>query len=143
MALKAAQRDMGLVEDPYRMEIVDPRTGDVLRDKTGKAAYIDVVYMQGRALEEAARESFERGQRLQKRGQSESYDERRAQLIDLQVKATKGWYLVDLDGEPTGDEFTLENVREFYATPSLKWIHDQVVVAAGEVRHFIKASSKT
>lgn len=127
----------------FRMELMSPLTGQPLRDKEGKAAYIEVFSTRSPAAEQWRREADEMANRARRRkDKGESYDEKQARGVEMLTALTGGWYLVDLQGLPIDAPFSKEAARELYSAPETSWIGEQVILAATEDANFIKPSSK-
>ena len=86
-----------------------------------------------------------RGIQMQRGGRSTRVtpEQIEAEGNDLLAALTKGWKLVDLDGNPIDVPFSQENARELYALTAVAWLRDQVDEYIGDRANFSKASSKS
>lgn len=132
------------VADTFRVELIDPISDDVLRDRDGKPAYIDVLSADseiGRAFDAEARQRAFRAARKSRTGMPDDID----QLAENQRKLarlTKGWHLVDphsRDVLPV--PFTEKDAGDLYAEPGLNWLFTQVWAAAANPANFMKRNS--
>ncbi|MCO5129740.1 MAG: hypothetical protein M9932_04150 [Xanthobacteraceae bacterium] len=132
--------------ETYRVEIIDAVTDVVLRDKSGKAAYIDVLAADGdvgRAFDKEQRAVMFRKARKSRNGMIED-DDQLEQNIAKCARLTKGWYLVDPETRaPLNVPCTEENAAELYGAPNMGWLFMQPWTAANNAANFIKRSAKT
>lgn len=130
-------------DEPFRMEIENPATGVVIRDKDGNPAYIDLISPDDPRCEDFKRRIFERAKKS-KKDLDMTYDEVKERSAEMFAEYTVGWYLVGLDGSPIDFPFSKENARKLYGDPKnrFEWIREQVAEAVNEDRNFFKVSSK-
>lgn len=127
------------VDKPVRIPIPHPVTEAPLKDKEGKEAYLEMI-----SGDSATAEKIRKDVRA-KRQRSRNPDkiDYEAEDIDLLAALTKGWYLVDFDGNPIDVKCTPETVATLYREPETLWLRDLANKAAGDRGNFVKASSKT
>lgn len=134
------------VAEPHRVELIDPITEDILRDKNGNAAYIDVLSMEseaGRAFDAEQRKRAFRSARKSRTGTPDDIDPREENQQKL-ARLTKGWHLVDPSTrEPIEVPCTPQNALELYSGSGLDWLFRQVLVEASNAGNFMKASGLT
>ena len=126
------------VEQPHRVTLSHPVTRKPLTDREGKQAYIDILSTDSPAARAWDRKFRDRRIRMRGRMSAEEQD---ANNVDLLAHLTRGWYLVDLDGNPLPVEFSEENARLLYDQPEAFWLTEQVNDAAGDRANFTKPSS--
>jgi hypothetical protein len=131
-------------DKPFRVELIDPVNGQVIKDKDGKAAYIDV-----RAADGAV------GRKYDKEERASELEKARKGLVALDAPAdpverniakcaalTAAWHLVDPDtGEKIDVPCTVENAQEFYSLPATNWFV-QVWIKATNNANFTGRSAK-
>lgn len=134
------------VSDTYRVEIIDQVTDDILRDKEGKACYIDVLSTDsavGRAFDADARKRTFRSARKSRTGMPDDIDQLEENQQKL-AKLTRGWYLVDPSTREQIDvECSPENAFELYSEAGMNWLYIQVWAGAANAGNFMKRPSKT
>lgn len=132
--------------ETFRVEIVDTVTDVVLRDKAGKAAFIEVLAADGdvgRAFDKEQRAVMFRKARKSRNGIVDD-DDQLEQNIAKCARLTKAWYLVDPETrEPLDVPCTEDNAAELYAAPNMGWLFMQPWTAANNAANFIKRSAKT
>lgn len=134
------------VSDTYRVELIDPITDDVLRDKDGNAAYIDTLSTDsetGRAFDAEARQRQYRAARKSRTGMPDDIDQLEENQRKL-ARLTRGWHLVD----PTTREridvpCTQANAAELYAEPGMNWLFTQVFAGAANAGNFMTRGKAT
>lgn len=130
--------------ETYRVEIVDTVTEAVLRDVTGKAAYIEVLAADGdvgRAFDKEQRAVMFRKARKSRNGIVED-DDQFEQNIAKCARLTKAWHLVDpISRQPLDVPCTEANAIELYSAPNMGWLFMQPWVAANNAANFIKRSA--
>ena len=132
------------VSDTFRVELIDPITDDVLRDRDGNAAYIDVLSTDseaGRAFDAEARKRAFRSARKSRTGMPDDIDQVEENQQKL-ARLTKGWRLVD----PTTREVldvpcTQANALELYGEAGMSWLFVQVFAGAANAGNFMKRGS--
>ncbi|MFC3071487.1 hypothetical protein [Shinella pollutisoli] len=133
------------VSDTFRVELIDPITDDVLRDKAGNAAYIDVLSVDseaGRKFDADARQRAFRSARKSRTGHPDidPDEENRRKLAQL----TRGWRLVDpVSREGLDVPCTPENALELYCEAGMAWLFDQVFAGAANAGNFMRRRSTT
>lgn len=134
------------VSKPYRVEIIDPTTDDVIRDKAGKVAYIDVWSTDGekaRNYGKAKRKELNLRIRQSRNGKVEQ-DDALEENIATTAFVTESWYLVDrLTGEPIDVPCTPENAADLYSPPGMGWIFVQAFAGASSAANFLQKPSKS
>ena len=127
---------------PFRMEIMDPVKGTPMADKDGKVAYVDLISTESPEAESWRRGVFDRNQLAMKKRRNvagQTFDENKAQGVELLVTLTVGWYLVDKAGKPIDAPFSKETARQLYNNPKMSWLKQQVDDALGNDANFIAA----
>lgn len=128
----------------FRVEIIDSATDEVLRDKSGKAAYIDVLAgdsVEGRAFDRERQQVYRKKAARTRGGvpDVDQFEENAAKCAAL----TKGWYLVDpVTREQIDVPCTRANAQELYSAPGMNWLFIQPWVALNDAANFIRSSSK-
>jgi len=130
------------VNDAARMTIIHPFTNQPLRDADGKEAWIAVLSSDSEAAVKHQRAVTNRRLAMRNRNKVTA-EEIDAEAIDLLAALTKGWRLLDLEGNPLEIEFTEANARELYGAPAFTWLREQVSIFAAERSNFSKASSQS
>lgn len=133
------------VSKPFRVELIDPVTEEVIRDKDGKAAYIEVWASdgeKGRAFDKADRKALMLRVKQSRNGKVDPDDALEKNIAKC-AALTAGWYLVDrLTLEPIDVPCTAENAADLYSPPGMGWIFVQPWVAANDVANFLPKPSK-
>jgi hypothetical protein len=134
------------VSKPFRVELIDPTTEDVIRDKVGKASYIDVWSTDGevaRNYGKAQRKDLNLRIKQSRNGKVEQNDQLE-ENIAITAVVTSGWYLVDrLTGEALDVPCTAENAADLYSPPGMGWIFVQAFTGASSAANFLQKPSKT
>ncbi len=134
------------VSKPYRVELIDPTTDEVIRDKDGKAAYIDIWSSDGeqaRAFDKADRKAWQLRVRQSRTGKVDPDDQLEKNIAKC-AALTSGWYLVDrTTGESIDVPCTMENAIDLYSPPGVGWLFIQPWVAANDAANFLPKASKT
>lgn len=134
------------VSRPFRVELIDPVTEEVIRDKEGKVAYIDVWSTDGpQAREHGKSKRKELNLRIkQSRNGKVEPNDQLEENIALVATLTNSWYLVDrVTGEPIDVTCTPENAADLYSPPGMGWIFQQVFVEASSTANFLPKPLKT
>src|SRR5690606_2401362 len=124
----------------------DPISDDILRDKDGKAAYIEVLSLDseaGRAFDAEARARAFRAARKSRTGVADDIDQREENQQKL-ARLTKGWYLIDpTTREKIEVECTPANALDLYSEAGMSWLFLQVFAEAANPGNFMKRSGST
>lgn len=133
------------VSKPFVVELIDPSTDDVIRDKDGKAAFIAVWSsdgVQARAFDKSKRKDLMlriKKSRTGKVDPDDALEENMAKLAAL----TESWYLVDrLTGDPIDVQCNPENAADLYSPPGMGWLFIQPWVASNDAANFLPKPSK-
>jgi hypothetical protein len=132
------------VSEAFRVPIIDALTDEVLRDKDGREAYIEVLAadsVEGRAFDRERTQVYRKKAARTRGGvpDVDQFEENAAKCAAL----TKGWYLVDpITKEPIDVACNRQNALELYTEPGMHWLFVQPWVAANDAANFIKSSSK-
>lgn len=133
------------VSKPFVVELIDPSTEEVIRDKDGKAAFIAVWAAdgeQGRNFDKQKRKDLILRIRKSRTGKIEPDDQLEENIAKC-CALTHSWYLVDrLTGEPIEVDCTPENAADLYGPPGMGWIFVQPWVAANDAANFLPKPSK-
>ncbi len=135
------------VEKPGRMVVVHPITRQPLRcvvegEDKGKEAYIDLYSGDSEQARRHQRAIARRRMAMRGRGKIMP-EEVEAEAVQFLCAMTAGWYLLDLEGQPLGIDFSVEDARELYGLPETAWLRDQADEYIGDRANFSKASPKT
>lgn len=134
------------VSAPFKVELIDPATEEVIRDKQGTAAHIMVWSAdseRGRAFDKTKRKELMLRIRQSRTGKVEQDDQLELNIAKCAV-LTDGWYLVDrLTGDPIDVPCTVDNAADLYSPPGMGWIFLQPWVAANDAANFLPKPSKT
>lgn len=134
------------VSKPYRVELIDPVTEDVICDKSGKVAYIDVWSTDGpQARQYGKAKRKELGLRIkQSRNGKVEQDDVLEENMALAAFLTAGWYLVDrMTGDPIDVPCTPEAAADLYSPPGMGWIFTQAFVGASSAANFLPRPPKS
>ncbi len=133
------------VSAPFKVELIDPATDEVIRDAAGKAAYIAVWSAdseKGRAFDKGKRKELMLRVRQSRTGKVDQDDALEQNIAKCAV-LTDGWYLVDrVTGEAIDVPCTPENAADLYSPPGMGWIFVQPWVAANDAANFLPKPSK-
>ncbi len=131
---------LAIGEKAFRLEIINPKTGDVMRCKEGKPAFVDIHPIESEAADKWRRLAFERANRSGRgAGKKASYDESQASNVELLVSISSGWRIVDFDGNVIDEDYTPAKARELYGNTRMGWLTRQVSEGASEEANFIAA----
>ncbi len=134
------------VADTYRVEIIDEITDEVLKDKDGNPAYIDVLSTDsdaGREFDRELRAKQRRSAMKSRNGMPDDSDPLEENQRKL-ARLTKGWHLVDPNTREVIDvPCTPSNALELYSEKGTNWIFVQAWVGATKAANFMKRTSTT
>jgi len=134
------------VAESFRVELINPVTDDILRDKDGNPAFVDVLSTDspaGREFDTEARQRAFRSARKSRTGMPDDIDQLDENQRKL-AKLTKGWNLVDPhSGDVIDEPCTQASALELYREPGLNWLFTQVFAAAANAGNFMKRNSTT
>lgn len=129
------------VAKPFRVELIDPTTEDVIRDAAGRAAYIDIWGVdseQARQFSKQKRKDLNLRIKQSRNGKVEPDDALEANMA-MCAALTAGWYLVDrLTRDPIDVPCTLENAIDLYSPPGMGWLFIQPWVEANNAANFLQ-----
>lgn len=135
---------LNVSNDTYRMEIIHPGTGVAIKDKNGKAAYIDVYSMSSSVADKHRRSSYDEARKrraARAKANDPSYDEAVEKQAMFLAGLTAGWYLVNPATQEAIDlEFNEDNAIDLYASTNREWIRRQVDTAVQEDGNFLPTS---
>jgi hypothetical protein len=133
------------ITETFRVELIDPVTGEPIRDKTGTTAYVDVLSTDsevGRDFDAAQRSRMRRAAMRSRTGTPDDIDPLEENQRKLAL-LTKGWMLIDpASAEVIDVPCTAENAAELYADPGTSWIFKQVWLGAVTDANFMHRSPK-
>ena len=133
------------VSKPFVVELIDPSTEEVIRDKSGKAAFIAVWSSdseKARQFDKAKRKDLMLRIKKSRTGKVEPDDALEENIAKLAV-LTQDWYLVDrLTGEPIDVPCTPESAADLYSPPGMGWLFVQPWVGANDAANFLPKPSK-
>lgn len=131
------------VQAAMNMPIVSPVTDGILKDKSGKEAFVSLLSAdsaEGRAVDRA---QSTQAMRKMRSGRNLADDEDLTEgQIEKLIALTAGWYLVDLKGDAIDVEFSAANARELWNDPGMAWLRRQAWVFVNTAGNFIKSPSK-
>jgi hypothetical protein len=134
------------VSEAFKVEIIDPLTDEVIKDKDGKVAYVEVGSTdsdEARKFDKARRAVFTR-RAIRGRNQEIIEDDQLEENIAKLARLTKSWHLVDPATQEVIDVPCNEaNALELYSEPGTTYIYRQVWVGASGTANFIKRSPKS
>jgi len=132
------------VSRPFRVELINPTTDEIIRDHTGEAAYIDVWSIdseRGRAFERQQRKDLRLRVMQSRNGRIEPNDQLEENMSKC-AALTEAWHLVDPATREVLDEpCTPENAADLYAEPGAGWIFTQAWVGAISIANFMQKRS--
>lgn len=133
------------VSKPYRVELIDPVTEEVITDKSGKVAYVDMWSTDGpqaRQYGKAKRKELGSRIRASRNGKVEQ-DDPLEENMALAAFLTAGWYLVDrMTGEQIDVPCTAEDAADLYSPPGMGWIFTQAFVGSSSAANFLPRPPK-
>lgn len=130
------------VEATFKQEIISPLTGDVLRDKDGKAAFIEVYAGDSRIGREFDKEQRAAASRQVRAGDLEPTDPLETNIRKC-AALTRSWYLVDpVSLEQIDVPCTRATALECYEDSGLGWLFLQAWMAANKTANFMQRPSK-
>jgi hypothetical protein len=134
------------VSKPFVVELIDPSTEDVIKDKDGKAAFIAVWSAdseRGRLYDKAKRKDLMlriKKSRTGKVDPDDALEENMAKLAAL----TDSWHLVDrITGEVIDVPCSPENAADLYSPPGMGWLFVQPWLGANDAANFLPKPSKS
>lgn len=134
------------VADTFRVEIIDELTDEVLTDKDGNPAYIDVLSTDseaGREFDRELRAKQRRSAMKSRNGIPEDSDPLEENQRKL-AKLTKGWHLVDpVTREVLDVPCTPANALELYSEKGAHWLYVQAWVGASKAANFMKRTTSS
>lgn len=130
-------KDIGKVQETTDVELVHPKTGEVLTNDDGSAMVITVYgpYSSHYKSVNHAQQN-KRLMKAQRMGgkMNLTAEELEASALDLLVKCTAGWKIT-LEDDGGLEEFSEAKAREVYT--DLPWVRDQIEAAFGDSRSFL------
>ena len=119
--------------ETFKVEITHPATGQVIRDKDGKAAFIEVYSANSERAQEWLRTEFKRRERI--KGFKSTPEVDREVNDRFLAYLTAGWNLFHVKtGKPI--PFSADAAFDLYASPGDNFIRRQVNEAAQEAGNF-------
>lgn len=133
------------VSAPYKVELIDPVTEEVIRDKNGSAAFICIWAAdseKSREYDKQKRKDLILQVKRSRTGKVEQDDALDANIAKCAF-LTESWYLVDrVTLEPIDVPCTAENAADLYSPPGMGWIFLQPWVEANNPANFLQKPSK-
>ncbi|MCK1583270.1 hypothetical protein IVB03_27830 [Bradyrhizobium sp. 168] len=133
------------VSKAFRVEIVDPVTEEVIRDKAGNPMFIAIWAAdsaRARDFGKAKRKELALRVKQSRNGKVEPDDALEANIAFC-AALTDGWYLVDrVTGEPIDVPCTPENAADLYSSLGAGWIFIQPWTEANSAANFLPKPSK-
>lgn len=131
------------VSNAFPMKIVSPRSDAVLKDASGKDAFISLLSPDSEVGRRIDREQSQQVVRKLRAGRTLGDDEDLNENEIAKLAAlTVDWYLLDLDGNHLDVPFSMENARELWTDPAMGWLRRQAWVFVNSAGNFIKGSAK-
>jgi hypothetical protein len=132
------------VSKPFRVELLDPATDEVIRDHAGVAAFIDVYSIdseRGRAFDRQQRKDLRQRVMQSRNGRVEPNDQLEENMSKC-AALTDAWHLVDPATREVLDEpCTAENAADLYAEPGTGWIFTLAWIGAISIANFMPRRS--
>lgn len=129
------------VDQPSRMVINHPETGQPLRDADGNEAWIDLL-----SADSAKAQAYERKvtqSRLSQRLQQITAEQLFAENIARYANRFVAWQLIDLKGNRVDEPCTEKNAAEFIGSGGEKnWLREQVEAFYATRTNFTRGLSK-
>ncbi|HEY0330238.1 MAG TPA: hypothetical protein VGC77_14210 [Rhodopseudomonas sp.] len=133
------------VSKPLRVELIDPATEEVIRDRDGKAAFISVFASdsdRGREFDKSDRKKLNLRVKQSRNGIVEPDDQLEKNIAKCAF-LTESWYLVDrVTLEPIDVPCTVENAVDLYSPPGLTWLFVQPWAEANKTANFLPKPAK-
>lgn len=134
------------VSQAFKVELIDPVSDAVIKDKGGKVSFIEVYSIDseaGRKFDKDQRAIVARKSMRSRNGIVEPTDQLELNVAKC-AALTKSWHLVDpANGEVIDVPCNAENAAELYSAAGTSWLFVQAWVGANETANFIKRSSTT
>jgi hypothetical protein len=132
------------VSKPFVVELIDPSTEEVIRDASGKVAFIAVWSAdsdQARKYDKAKRKELMLRIKKSRTGKVEPDDALEENIAKLSV-LTDSWHLVDrVTGEVIDVPCTPENAADLYSPPGMGWLFVQPWIGANDAANFLPKPS--
>ena len=129
------------VSVPFKVELIDPATDQVIRDKNGKASFIAVWSTdsaKSRDYDKSKRKDLFLRAKASRTG-TVAPDDALDQNIAKCAALTESWYLVDpVTLEQIDVPCTAENAVDLYSSPGAGWIFIQPWVEASSTANFLQ-----
>ena len=140
MTTKTGLESLGIDgETPARLVLISPFTNTPIKNTKGEEAYIMLLGNDSLVAVKHRRAATNKhlAKRAKLRGKitAEELEDTAAEMLAAQ---TKGWKLINFEGEDIDFPFTKANAVELYSNPSFSWIHEQVNEFVDERANFIK-----
>lgn len=137
MNLDALALDVSQTADVH---LLHPTTRQPIRDAEGNPAYVRVVSLDSPEVQAVQKAAINK--RLNTRGRGKmTADELEAERAETLVAATKGWYLLTLDGQPINVPYSPAVARNLYVDNRFSWIREQVNEAVEDRATFFQRGS--
>jgi hypothetical protein len=135
------------VEKTIEVKLINPKTGEVICDKDGKASFIEVLSTDSQVGREfdKARRKIVMDRAMRSRNQLAATDDQLQQNQAKLAKLTRSWYLVDPATKEQIPDYpcTEENAKELYSFGGTAHVFRQVWLDADETANFIGRSSES
>lgn len=133
------------VTSSVRMPIVNPKTGDVIADKDGKEAYLELLSDDseaGQRFDRALARQTMKKARANAFRQTDDGDSADMQA-DKVASLLTGWYLVSFDGAPVDLPFTAQNAKKLMAAQNMAWLRVRALAFVANAGNFMQGSSQS
>jgi hypothetical protein len=138
MNLDALAFDVAITAD---VTLLHPITRQPLRDKDGNVAYVRVVSLDSPEVQAVQKQAINK--RLNARGRTKmTADELEAERAETLVAATKGWYLVSMEGDKLDVPYSPALARNLYTDARFTWIREQVNEAVEDRATFLQRGAE-
>lgn len=131
------------VEQPSRMEIIHPHTGEIMRiTETGEVAWIDVLSSSSAAGRAHDRDVLDSQNNRGSRPRPMTAKKIEEILTKKAATLTRGWRLADLYGNAIDVEYSEAFAYELYEKEEAAWLREQVLNFADNLGNFPHGASK-
>ena len=129
------------VDQPSRMTIHHPVTGQPLKDSEGNDAYMDLL-----SLDSDKAKAYERklntSRLAQRVRQSITAEQLEAEHVARLACLCTGWRLLTLDGSPLEVPHSEQNASELFSNNRMAWLKEQVEAFLATRANFMKGLPK-
>lgn len=133
-----ASLDLGSQADSgAKMEVVNPVTGQLVRDADGNTVWIQLLGKHSERADAAVRKITNRRMEAARLGRQKiDADDIESESVELLVACTVGWSFTSMGGEPF--EYSETNARRLWSDRKYKPIREQADRFIGDLANFTK-----